>query len=86
MVVAAKATSEYARINGIGKIELTDGLNELNVEVISEDGKNRENYTIMLYNTSNLLSVSSPDGKGKRIVNIDSYSGMTALTRILSGC
>lgn len=77
VVVAAKATSEYARINGIGKIELTDGLNELNVEVISEDGKNRENYTIMLYNTSNLLSVSSPDGKGKRIVNIDSYSGMT---------
>ncbi len=77
VVVAAKATSEYAKINGIGEIKLADGLNELNVEVVSEDGKNKDSYTIMLYNTSRLLSVASPDGKGKRIVNVDSYSSMT---------
>lgn len=78
-VIAAGATSEFATINGIGEVTLADGLNELNVEVVSEDGKNKETYTIMLYNTTNLLSVSSSDGKGKRIVNIDSYSGMTGV-------
>lgn len=78
-VVSAKAVSEYARVNGTGEIALTDGLNELNVEVVSEDGKNKENYRIMLYYTKNLLSTASPDGKGKRIVNIDSYSGMTGV-------
>lgn len=75
--ISAKSSSEYAKINGIGEIALSDGLNELNIEVVSEDGKNKQTYTVMLYNTANLLSVASPDGKGKRIVNIDSYSGMT---------
>ena len=75
--ISAKSSSEYAKINGIGEIALSDGLNELNIEVVSEDGKNKQTYTVMLYNTANLLSVASADGKGKRIVNIDSYSGMT---------
>lgn len=76
-VVSATATSPFAIVNGAGEIALSDGLNELNVEVVSEDGKSKVNYTVMLYNTTNLLSVASPNGTGKRIVNIDSYSGMT---------
>ncbi|WP_255585627.1 MULTISPECIES: cadherin-like beta sandwich domain-containing protein [Bacteroides] len=75
--ISAKSSSEYAKINGIGEIALSDGLNELNIEVVSEDGKNKQTYTVMLYNTANLLSIASADGKGKRIINIDSYSGMT---------
>lgn len=75
--ITAEATSSYAKISGVGDLNLEDGANYITVSVTSEDGINTESYDITVYNTENLISVSSPDGKGKRIVNIDSYSSMT---------
>lgn len=75
--VLAKATGAYATITGVGQHTLSDGANQLTVKVTSEDETNTESYTIIVYNTENLISVASPDGKGKRITNIDAYSGMT---------
>ncbi len=77
--IQAIAGTNDAVISGNGPQTLKDGANYLTVTVTSEDQSNSVSYNLTVYNTKNLLSVSSPDGKGKRIVNIDSYSAMTGV-------
>jgi hypothetical protein len=80
VTIHAETTSPYTILSGhTGKQTLHDGANYLTVTAISEDGTKRVNYQLTIYNTSRLISVSSPDGKGKRIANIHSYSGMTGV-------
>jgi lysophospholipase L1-like esterase len=89
LTILAEATSPDAIITGNGERSLHEGVNYLTLSITSEDEQNTCAYTIAVYNTSNLISVSSADGKGKRIVNIDSYSGMSNLSenpfRLLRG-
>ncbi len=77
--VVATAGSTDAVVNGAGQQALSDGANYLTVSVTSEDGSKHIEYNLTVYNTKNLISVSSADGKGKRIANVDSYSGMTGV-------
>lgn len=77
ITVLAETVNPYVKIEGAGERILEDGANYLVIKATSEDGVNSLSYNLTVYYTKNLISVSSPDGKGKRIVNIDSYSGMT---------
>lgn len=77
ITILAEGVNPYVKIEGGGELLLEDGANYLEIKAISEDGVNSISYNLTVYNTQNLISVSSPDGKGKRIVNVDSYSGMT---------
>ncbi len=87
--IVAVVNTPYAIITGTGQHTLSDGANYLKVTVDSEDGSKHLEYDLTVYNTKNLVSVSSGDGKGKRIVNVDSYSGMASVNenpfRLLRG-
>jgi hypothetical protein len=73
---SAVATSAEAQVEGTGAKTLSSSVNEFEITVTAEDGRTSEIYTVTVYVApQGLISVSDPSGKGKRIVNIHSYSG-----------
>lgn len=73
--ILARATQAGATITGTGPKELTSDETEFTVTVTAEAG-NTQDYTITVYKTpENLISVNFGDPRGKRIVNVHSYSG-----------
>ncbi|MDR1682861.1 MAG: discoidin domain-containing protein [Candidatus Symbiothrix sp.] len=72
----AVPTDENATVEGAGLQSLLGDVNDFEITVISEDEQFSEVYSITVYlRPEGLISVSDPSGKGKRIVNIHSYSG-----------
>ncbi|MDR1120540.1 MAG: discoidin domain-containing protein, partial [Dysgonamonadaceae bacterium] len=72
----ATSTDANATIEGLGNKTLSGAENEFEITVIAEDRQTTEVYTVTVYVApEGLISVSRPDGRGKRIANIHSYSG-----------
>jgi hypothetical protein len=80
--ITLNATSaNNATIEGLGNKTLSGAKNTFEITVIAEDGQTTEVYTVTVYVApEGLISVSRSDGRGKRIVNIHSYSGKVSDT------
>ncbi|MDL2257016.1 discoidin domain-containing protein [Bacteroidales bacterium OttesenSCG-928-I14] len=73
--IVAVPTEANAAIVGAGTYSLNSDETDITVTVTAEDGLAQTVYNITVYkNPENLISVNYGDPKGKRIVNIHSYS------------
>jgi hypothetical protein len=76
ITLRATAAEANAKVEGAGTKTLSSAINEYEITVTSEDDAFVETYTVTVYTApEGLISVSDPNGTGKRIVNIHSYIG-----------